>query len=157
MSKSSRRRALLQPSSIFLLVLAGIAGLVIAGLVISRVQVATADASTVRHTGRHGDTPLLFAALAENDRKALLDIEIAAASTATRLDGTSEDRAQATQRLATLADSVKALGSGIPTAMRDHIAEKIELAHGAARQGDTVQAIRILRELSNRMASGRST
>jgi hypothetical protein len=152
MSKTSRRGASLQPSSIFLLVLAGLAGLVIAGLVISRVQVTTADAGTITHDG----TTLHFAALAESDRKALLDIEIDAASAATRLDGTSEDRAQATAQLSTLADSVAALGPGVTAGMRKHIAGQIEQAQNAAKRGDTEQAVRVLRELSNSMASGRS-
>lgn len=152
MSKSPRRGTPLQPSSIFLLLLAGIASLVIAGLVISRVQFATADAGTVTQDS----TSLRFTALADHDRKALLDIEISAASTATRLDGTSEDRAQATAQISALADSAEALGVGIPVTMRKQIAGQIEQVHSAAQQGNTEQAVRILRELSNSMASGRS-
>ena len=92
MSKASRRSTLLQPSSLFLLMLAAVSGLVIAWLAIERVQTATPAAGIAVPQ----DTSLRFAALPQSARSALLDIEVSAARTATRLDDKHEDRALAT-------------------------------------------------------------
>ncbi|QSR16441.1 hypothetical protein [Novosphingobium sp. KA1] len=152
MSKASRRSALLQPSSLFLLTLAAVSGLVIAWLAIERVQTATPAAEIAVPQ----DTSLRFAALPQSARSALLDIEVSAARTATRLDDKHEDRALATAQLATLAGSVDGLGEGVPAPMRETIAAGIARARDAAAQGETEEAARILNDLSTRMAAARS-
>jgi hypothetical protein len=153
MSKASRGSALRQPSNIFLMVLAVVAALVIAGMVIARLHFAAADAAPAQS---ENSIPARLTAPSATDRKALLDIEIAAASASTRLTGTREDRAQAAGQLNEMAGNAEALGPGVPKDVRHAIVAQIARARDLVGQGETDAAVHALRELSNRLASGRS-